>query len=50
MDAVNSFAFGETRDLLKRGIEYYTDVEGVNIRDARRRIADLLISENRYCF
>lgn len=49
-DAVNSFAFGETKDLLKKGIGYWTEVEGVNVRDARRRIADLLISENRYCF
>jgi alkylation response protein AidB-like acyl-CoA dehydrogenase len=49
-DAVNSFAFGETRDLLRKGIDYWTDVEGINVRDARRRIADTLISENRYCF
>jgi alkylation response protein AidB-like acyl-CoA dehydrogenase len=50
LDAVFSFTFGETKDLLIRGIEYFTDVEGVNVRDARRRIADLLIFENRYCF
>jgi len=50
LDAINSFAFGETKDLLIRGIEYYTAVEGVNVRDARRRIAVQLISENRYCF
>jgi len=49
-DAINSFAFGETKDLLKKGIDYWTDVEGINIRDARRRIADTLISENKYCF
>jgi alkylation response protein AidB-like acyl-CoA dehydrogenase len=50
LDTVHSFAFGETKDLLIKGIEYYTEVDGVNVRDARRRIADLLISENRYCF
>jgi alkylation response protein AidB-like acyl-CoA dehydrogenase len=49
-DAINSFAFGETKDLLKKGIDHWTDVEGINVRDARRRIADTLISENRYCF
>jgi alkylation response protein AidB-like acyl-CoA dehydrogenase len=49
-DAINSFAFGETRDLLKKGIDYWTDVEEINVRDARRSIADTLISENRYCF
>jgi hypothetical protein len=50
LDNVYSFAFGETKDLLIKGIEYYTCVDGVNVRDARRRIADLLISENKYCF
>jgi alkylation response protein AidB-like acyl-CoA dehydrogenase len=50
LDAINSYAFGETKEVLKKGLDYYTDVDGVNVRDARRRIADLLISENRYCF
>jgi alkylation response protein AidB-like acyl-CoA dehydrogenase len=50
LDTVYSFAFGDTRELLIKGIEYYTCMEGVNVRDARRRIADLLISENRYCY
>jgi hypothetical protein len=50
LDTVYSFAFGDTRELLIKGIEYYTRMEGVNVRDARRRIADLLISENRYCY
>jgi alkylation response protein AidB-like acyl-CoA dehydrogenase len=49
-DAVNSFASGETKDLLLKGVNYYTIVDGINVRDARRRIADQLISENRYCF
>jgi alkylation response protein AidB-like acyl-CoA dehydrogenase len=49
-DAINSFAFGEVKDMLEKGIDYWTDVEGINVRDARRRIAGMLISENRYCF
>ena len=49
-DAAYSFAFGDVRELLERGIERYTKVAGVNVKEARRRIADLLIDENRYCF
>jgi alkylation response protein AidB-like acyl-CoA dehydrogenase len=49
-DAAYSFAFGEVRELLVKGIERYTQVDGVNVKEARRRIADLLIDENRYCF
>jgi len=50
MDAVYSFAFGDVRELLEKGIECFTWVAGVNVKEARRRIADLLIDENRYCF
>ena len=49
-DAVYSFAFGDVRELLEKGIERFTHVAGVNVKEARRRIADLLIDENRYCF
>ncbi len=49
-DAAYSFAFGDVRELLEKGIERYTQVAGVNVKEARRRIADLLIDENRYCF
>jgi len=38
------------RELLEKGIEQFTYVAGVNVKEARRRIADLLIDENRYCF
>lgn len=49
-DTTYSFAFGEVRDLLEKGIAYYTKVAGVNVKEARRRIADQLIEENTYCF
>ena len=49
-EAVYSFAFGDVRELLEKGIERFTHVAGVNVKEARRRIADLLIDENRYCF
>ena len=50
LDTTYSFAYGEVRDLLEKGIGQYTSVSGVNVKEARRRIADRLISENRYCF
>jgi len=49
-DTTYSFAYGEVRDLLEEGISRYTTVAGVNVKEARRRIADRLIEENKYCF
>ncbi len=49
-DAINSFAEGEQRDLLTTHIEDLTKVAPVNVKDARRRIAEKLIEENVYCF
>jgi len=49
-DATYSFAFGDIRELLEKGIDHYTAVAGVNVKEARRRIADRMIDENRYCF
>ena len=49
-DAAYSFAFGDVREQLEKGIERFSLVAGVNVKEARRRIADLLIDENRYCF
>jgi len=50
LDAAHSFAEGEVHELLEKGIRYYTRVPAVNVKEARRRIADRLIEENRYCF
>ncbi len=49
-DAINSFAEGEEYTLLIKGIEHFTQTDPVNIKIARRRIADKLINENRYTF
>jgi hypothetical protein len=38
-----------TNKLIK-GVEIYTKLPGVNTKDARRRIANKLIAENKYCF
>ncbi len=49
-EAVNSFAEGEEKDILLKGVEFYSTVEGVNVKDARRRLADKLIEDNKYIF
>ncbi|RIH62977.1 acyl-CoA dehydrogenase [Mariniphaga sediminis] len=49
-DAINSFTEGEQQKLFASGISHFTCVKPVNVKDARRRIADKLIEENKYCF
>jgi len=49
-DSANSYAEGEVAGQLEKGISYFTSVAGVNVKEARRRIADQLIEENKYCF
>ncbi len=49
-DAIYSFAEGEMKDLLINGTNYYTAINGVNTKEARRRIADKLIEDNKYDF
>ena len=49
-DTTYSFAYGEVRELLEKGITAFTKVAGVNVKEARRKIADQLIEENKYCF
>ena len=49
-DAVNSFASADVASKLIPAILTLTRVTGVNIKDARRRIADRLIEDNEYKF
>jgi alkylation response protein AidB-like acyl-CoA dehydrogenase len=49
-DAVNSFSTSETAASLINAIETLTRAKGVNIKNARRRIADKLIEDNSYKF
>ncbi len=50
LDAINSFAEDEQLNLLTGYIENLTKVPPVNVKNARRRIAEKLIEENAYCF
>jgi len=49
-DAVNSFASESEAQPLLKAVDALTKVAGVNIKDARRRIADRLIEDNQYKF
>jgi alkylation response protein AidB-like acyl-CoA dehydrogenase len=49
-DAVNSFAGSEESEKLNSAIEKLTLVTGINVKEARRRIADRLIENNAYKF
>ncbi|PLX02560.1 MAG: acyl-CoA dehydrogenase, partial [Marinilabiliales bacterium] len=49
-DAIYSFAEENEIEKLHSGIHKLTKTQGVNIKEARRRIADKLIDDNRYKF
>ena len=51
-DAINSLPDEvQGKDVMRNRINLFTDnVKPVNVKDARRRIADKLIEENRYCY
>ena len=49
-DAINSFAEGDEQRMMLMGLKRFTKTEPLNTKEARRRIADKLINENKYCF
>ncbi len=49
-DAANSFVEGEELAIMHDRIDVFTNHSPVNVKSARRRIADKLIEENRYCY
>jgi alkylation response protein AidB-like acyl-CoA dehydrogenase len=49
-DALNSFAEGDELRMMHIGLKRFTKVEPFNSKEARRRIADKLISEKKYAF
>ena len=50
IDAINSFAEGEDLAKFTRALNILTQTKGVNVKEARRRVANKLIEENRYNF
>ncbi len=49
-DAINSFAEGDEQRMMLLGLKRFTKAEPFNCKEARRRIANKLIAENKYCF
>jgi len=49
-DAVNAFAEGDEQRMILMGLKRFTRAEPFNTKDARRRIADRMIGEGKYCF
>jgi hypothetical protein len=50
LEAISSFCTSESCPSLSGAVENLTRVECVNVKDARRRIADKLIEDNSYKF
>ncbi len=49
-DALNSFAEGDELRMMHIGLKRFTKVEPFNSKEARRRICNKLLLENKYCF
>ncbi|GAA4467922.1 acyl-CoA dehydrogenase family protein [Nibrella saemangeumensis] len=48
--AITSFAEGDELRVMLMGLKRFTKIEPMNLKNARRRIADAMIEENRYIF
>lgn len=49
-DAINAFADGDEQRMILMGLKRFTKAEPFNTKNARRRIADKMITEGKYCF
>jgi hypothetical protein len=49
-EAINAFADGDEQRMMLLGLKRFTKYGPYNSKDARRRIADRMIAEGRYCF
>ena len=47
-DAVNAFANGDEQRMMLLGVKRFTKVDPFNSKEAKRRIANKLISDNKY--
>ncbi|HAG15008.1 MAG TPA: acyl-CoA dehydrogenase [Bacteroidales bacterium] len=50
VDVVNAFAEGDEQQAMLMGMKRFTKAAPVNVKAARRRIANKIIEENKYCF
>ncbi len=49
-EAINAFASGDEQRMMLLGLKRFTKTEPFNSKDARRRIADKMIAEGKYCW
>jgi alkylation response protein AidB-like acyl-CoA dehydrogenase len=49
-DAVNAFSEGDEQRMILMGLKRFTKAEPFNSKEARRRIADKMIAEGKYCY
>jgi len=49
-EAINAFAAGDEQRMMLLGLKRFSKSEPFNSKDARRRVADKLIAEERYCW
>ncbi len=48
--AITSFAEGDELRVMLMGLKRFTKIEPMNLKDARRRVADAMIAEGKYIF
>ena len=49
-EAINAFAEGDELRMMALGLKRFTKSQPFNTKDARRRVADALIAEGKYCW
>lgn len=49
-EAIMSFAEGDELRVMLMGLKRFSKIEPMNVKDARRRIADAMLAENKYIF
>lgn len=48
--ALTSFAEGDELNVMLMGLKRFTKIEPINLKNARRRLADAMLAENKYLF
>ncbi|RYF99405.1 MAG: acyl-CoA dehydrogenase, partial [Chitinophagaceae bacterium] len=49
-EAITSFAEGDELRVMLMGLKRFTKIEPFNLKNARRRVAEAMIEENKYIF
>ena len=49
-NAINSYTEGDEQKMMLMGLRRFTKVQPMNTKDARQRVAQEIIAQNKYCF